>query len=316
LISREIFLAEKKISRFDYKTPLQYANYLSKKFNGNIYLKCENYQVTGSFKVRGVFNKLLKLKQEGFSGNVLTVSTGNHGLAVAYASKILGLDSTIVLPKNVIGYKLERIKSFGSRIIFFGSNYDEAEKYARSLVKEGFAFVSPYNDFDIIAGQGTVGLEIAMDLPNVEMVIVPVGGGGLISGIAGFLKETLGRVKVIGVQSEASAPMYHSIRAGKIVKVELKPSIADGLHGNIEENSITFDLVKRYVDDIVVVREKTIIEAMRMLYRYEGKIVEGSAAVTLAALLEEKVDVKGSNIVLVLSGGNIDESHLKYLMEH
>ncbi len=306
----EGFSAWRRIAGFLDWTPIRYSMYLSRKFGRDVYLKLENFQVTGSFKVRGIFNKFLKLFDKGEGEDCfLTVSTGNHGLAFSYAAKILGLNGRVIVPKNITDFKLERIKSLGGQVLVLGESYDEAEELARKIaLKENCNFVSPYNDLDIIEGQSTIGVEILYDLPEVDNVIVPVGGGGLISGISYVLKNTSDKYRIIGVQSEASRPMVESFKRKELVKVEIKESLADGLSGNVEEGSITFDFVKRYVDDMVAVSEESILEAMRMFYFKEGLIVEGSAAVTLAALMENKVEKLGDTVLLVVSGGNVDLS--------
>ena len=306
------FSALRRIMGYVDWTPIRYSIYLSKFFERDVYLKLENFQVTGSFKVRGIFNKFLKLLEDGREDECfLTVSTGNHGLAFSYAIRVLGLNGRVIVPKNITKFKYERIKSLGADVVVLGEDYDEAEEQAKKIaLEENCTFVSPYNDLDVIEGQGTIGVEILYDLPDVDAVIVPVGGGGLISGISYVLKNASDRYKIIGVQSEASKPMVESFKCGKLVKVEIRDSVADGLSGNVEEGSITFDFVKKYVDDVVAVSENSILEAMETFYSKEGLIVEGSAAVTLAALMENKVGTLGGSVLLVLSGGNVDLSKI------
>ena len=312
------YSALRRISKYVDWTPVRYSIYLSKLFKREIYLKLENFQVTGSFKVRGVFNKFLKLlKDEREDKCFLTVSTGNHGLAFAYAIKLLGLKGKIIVPKNITMFKLERLKSLDVQLTLLGDNYDEAERKARKVAtRENCEFISPYNDLDVIEGQGTIGVEILHDLPEVETVVVPVGGGGLISGVSYVLKKASSKYKIVGIQSEASKPMVESFKRGKPVKVEIRHSIADGLSGNIEDESITFNLVMKYVDNMVAVNEKSILDAMKTLYTTEGLIVEGSAAVTLAALLENKEEIPEGTSLLILTGGNADLSKTTLTLNH
>ena len=307
---KDVFRAYNRIYQFVWKTPLIFSDYLSKIVNREVFLKLENYQVTGSFKVRGAFNKMLKYIEAVQRNGVITASMGNHGLAVAYAAKILKVNAHVVVPRNAPKSKIEKMRIFNSRIIFHGENYDDAEVYARKLaVDKNLMYISPYNDLDVIEGNATIGLEIMLQNPEIDFFIVPVGGGGLISGISLFLKMTNPEVRIIGAQSDASPAMYESLRQGRIVKVPLRPSIADGLHGNIEENSITFDFVRKYVDDIVLVTEEEIRKAIKLLYEKVGILVEGSAAVTVAALLKYKDMIRGKTC-LILSGGNVDPSLL------
>ncbi len=307
----DVLLAKKRIDPYIRNTPLYYSVYLSNAFKKNVFLKLENHQVTGSFKIRGVLNKLLKNKDSLRGRDLITVSMGNHAIAVVYASKMLNFDHLIIVPKSITPLKMRRLKKSGGRIRIYGENYDEAERYARKLEKEDdYIFISPYNDIDMIEGAGTIAIEIMNTNPSIDTIIVPIGGGGLISGVALTTKKFSNKVKVVGVQSEASPAMYESIKKGEIVSVKLKHSIAEGLHGNIEKNSITFEFVKKYVDEILLVSERDIRWAIRELYESEGIIVEGAAAVTLAALKRHLKLFNSSNICLLLSGGNIDPSHL------
>jgi len=275
----------------------------------------ENYQVTGSFKIRGVFNKILKNLDHAKERGVVTASTGNHGLAVAYASKIFNVKSKIVVATNVSKVKLNKIKQYGPEIVFHGKDYDEAEEYAEKLAEqENLIYISPYNDLDIIEANATIALEIFTDNPDIDAFIVPVGGGGLISGIAFFSKKVSKDIGVIGVQSENSPAMYESIKRGKKVRVPLKPSLADGLHGNIEENSITFDFVQKYVDEIILVSEEDIKQAIKFSLEKLGILIEGSAAVTIASILNKKWKPSGKNVCLIISGGNIDIQHVKEVL--
>ncbi|MGQ4892645.1 MAG: threonine ammonia-lyase [Candidatus Njordarchaeia archaeon] len=312
---RNVLLAKKRIGGLIRETPLYKSIHISQELDSDVYLKLENFQITGSFKIRGVANKFLKIKNLS-EKRFITVSMGNHAIAVSYASKLLGVESLIVAPKHITWLKKQRIQKLGSNIFIHGDSFDDAEEYARKLAEEkSYEYLSPYNDIDMIEGAATIGMEILTKEPEIETILVPVGGGGLISGIATYAKQISKNVEIIGVQSVASPAMYQSFKSGKLIKADLKPSIAEGLHGNVEDGSITFDFVKKFVDDIVLVDEEEILNAMRSLYISEGLIIEGASAVTLAALYRYKERFRGRKICLVLSGGNIDPEHFSLMLK-
>jgi len=312
---KNVFQAYFKIKNYVRKTPLDFSSILSNVAKANVFLKLENYQVTGSFKIRGALNKIIKNLNRAKKRGVITASTGNHGLAVAYASKIFNVKSKIIVATNVSKVKLNKIKQYGSEIVFHGKDYDEAEEYAKKLAEqESLIYISPYNDLDIIEANATIALEAFTDNPDIDTFIVPIGGGGLISGIAFLSKKVSKDIGVIGVQSENSPAMYESIKKGKIVKVPLKPSLADGLHGNVEENSITFDFVQKYVDEIILVSEEDIRQAIKFSLEKLGILIEGSAAVTIASILNKKWKSSGKNVCLIISGGNIDIQYVKEVL--
>ena len=238
---------------------------------------------------------------------IVTASAGNHGQAVAFAARKLNFPAKIVVPKNTPRTKIESIKKHDVDLVLFGDIYDEAEQKAKDLAREeGLVFVSPYNDESTIAGHGTIGLEIVDTLPNVDTVIVPVGGGGLISGISIALKSIKPNVHVIGVQSEASPVMYQSFKAGRIVDARMTESIAEGLSGGIEKDSVTFKIVQEYVDEVLLVSEETIRRAVYLLWDYEKQVVEGSGAAAIAPILENGRMFAGKTVVAVITGGNIE----------
>jgi len=264
-------------------------------------------QITNSFKIRGALNRILHLSEEEKRRGVITASAGNHAQAVAIATEKLDLPAKILVPRNTPQIKIDKIKKHQVELILYGDVYDEAEEKAIELARqEGLTYVSPYNDQFVIAGQGTIGLEILEDLPGVNTIIVPVGGGGLVSGIAVAVKSTNPSVEVVGVQSESSPVIYESLRAGRIVTCEMRESIAEGLHGGIEKGSMTFDIIRRHVDAVLLVREETIRKAVYLLWRQEKQVVEGAGAAAIAPILERRNLFKGKTIVAVLSGGNID----------
>ncbi|MBU4510507.1 threonine/serine dehydratase [bacterium] len=296
--------AKKALKPFIKKTTLKYSHFLS-----SLYLKLENTQLSHSFKIRGAFNKILKLTFKEKQKGIITCSSGNHGLATAIAAKKLDIAAKIVIPETTPRKKVDKIKKYNVDLLLYG-DYDEAEQKALELARqEGKTYISPYNDFDIIAGQGTIGLEILEEFPEVEKVLVPIGGGGLVAGIAIAIKNKNRAIEVIGAQSEASPVMYESLKANRILRSEelrIKESIADGLSGGIEENSITFTITQKNVDEVILVKEETIKEAIRLLWEKDNQIVEGAGAVGPAVVIENKEQFKNKKTVII-SGGNIND---------
>ena len=277
-VYQEVFKAEKRIRKFIQKTPLEFSPYLSKLCNCNVYLKLESEQLTGSFKIRGAFNKLLLCINE-FNNGFITASTGNHGKAVAYVSKMLNIKGTVFVPTKVSKTKLESIKFYEINIKKFDGTSDETEIHARKISeKQRIPFISPYNDIDIVAGQGTVGFEIWKQLPEIDVILACIGGGGLISGIAGYLKHKNKSIKVLGCEPKNSCAMSASIKAGQVIEVEHKPTLSDGSAGGVEPDSITFDFCKNYVDEYVQVSEKEIKNGMVFMIEKHHKIIEGNGS--------------------------------------
>ena len=292
------------------KTTLKYSNFLSSLCQGTVYLKLENTQLSNSFKVRGAFNKVLHLTPEEKQKGIITCSSGNHGIAIAMAAKKFNILAKIVVPVTTPRKKLDKIKKYSAELIFYG-DYDKAKQKALELAhKEMKTYISGSDDPDIIAGQGTIGLEILEEFPEVEKILVPVAGGGLIAGIDIVIKNKNRAIEVIGVQSEASPVMYESLKAGKILKSEelkIQNSIADALDGGIEEGSICFRIIQKNVNKVILVKEDTIKKAIRLLWEKDNQVVEGAGAVGYAALIENKEQFKNKKIVIVISGGNIDD---------
>ncbi len=314
---QEIKDAQKAIVAYAKRTPLNHSKALSELTGADVFLKLENLQVTSSFKVRGVINKLLHLSPEQKAQGVVTASAGNHGQAVAYGAQKLGFSAKIVVPTNTPKVKVEGIKQYGADLLLFGETYPEAERKAKELAQtEGRLYISPYNDPLIIAGHGTVGLEILDELPNVDVILVPVGGGGLIAGISTAIKNLKPDVQVIGVQSAATPIMYESLKAGKIVPAHRHDprTIAEGLAGGIEKGSITFTIAQQYVDEVVLVKEETLRKAVYLLCKHEEQKVEGSGAAGIAMLLENKDVFTGLTVAIVVPGGNIDDSLLQSII--
>ncbi|MFH1974598.1 MAG: threonine ammonia-lyase [Pseudomonadota bacterium] len=288
-------------------TPLVHSPALSRQFKGEIFLKLENLQKTGSFKIRGAANRILSdINRIGHAG-VVAASAGNHAQGVALAAKKAGVPAAIVMPEWASITKQEATRAYGGEVIISGQSIGESLEKAKELAKEeGRILIHPYDDPDVIAGQGTIGLEILGNLNDVDMIIVPVGGGGLISGIASVVKALKPETKVIGVQSEACPSAYESLKKGRIVTVNSSLSIADGISVK-QTGKLNFRIIRKYLDDIVLVRESDIAAAVLMLLERKKILAEGAGAVPLAALMSGAIKVKkGSRTVLLISGGNVD----------
>jgi len=284
---------------------------LSEIVGGEVFLKLENLQDSGSFKLRGVVNKILSLSEADSQRLLVAASTANHGAAFAHALELFGLKGKLFMPKTSAPVKIEKMRSSGVPFELVGDDCVEAEAHAREFARDnGFVWISPYNDLEVVHGQGTIGVELVEQLGTIDTVVAPVGGGGLISGIAGYLKALDSSIEVIGCQPVNSCVMYESIKAGEIVDIESLPTVSDGTAGGIEPGSITFDLCRRYVDDFVLLEEAEIIAAMRLLQDEEGLTVEGAAALPVAAVLKDSVRFSGRRTALIVSGGRVDEKTL------
>ncbi|MCW3979313.1 MAG: threonine/serine dehydratase [Candidatus Bathyarchaeota archaeon] len=304
---RDFYAVRRRIGSLIRATPTSLSPHLSDMSGGEVFLKLENQQLTGSFKPRGALNKMLQLPEDQRAKGVVAASTGNHAQGVGYASRMLGVEAAIVVPVNTPKVKIDAIRRYGVDLVVHGEEYMDAERLARRMEKtEEKPFVSGYNDIDIIAGQGTIGLEMVETHPDLDMILVPVGGGGLISGVGAALKSIKENIEVIGVQSIASPVMCESIRQGRIVEMELEESVAEGLHGGIEEGSVTFDMCREFVDDFILVREDTIIKAIGLMLTEERQVVEGAGAVGVAAIVEDPGRFSGRKVGVVISGGNLD----------
>ena len=308
--------ARKAIAPFIKCTPLVQSQFLTTSCECPLFLKLENLQITSSFKPRGVFNKLLHLSAQEKNKGIITASAGNHGQAVAFVAQKLNHYARIVVPTNTPKVKINGIKKYGADLVLFGETYDEAERKAKKLAgKDGCTYISPYDDELIIAGHGTIGIEIMKALPNIDAIMVPLGGGGLISGISIAVKSSRANVKVIGVQSKSSPVMYESLKAGKIVNVQktITPSIAEGLSGNV--GPITFKIVQKWVDSIILVKEETLRRAVYLLWKYDKQVVEGSGAAAVAPIMDNKPLFKDKTVVSVVTGGNIDSNLFQSILK-
>ncbi len=317
-VEQEVLSAENRIRSHIRETPLEYSFPLSNLLGMNVYLKLENLQFTGSFKVRGALNKIMSLTKDERSRGVITASTGNHGMGVAYALKALGEKGIVCLPEIASKQKIEMLKNYGMEIIFFGSECAQTEIHARNISqKKNTVYISPYNDPQIIGGQGTIGLELKRQLDQVDAVFIAVGGGGLISGIAGCLKEPGQNTRIIGCSPENSPNMHESVQAGKIVESQDLPTLSDGTAGGMEPDAITFVLCQKYVDDWLLISEDEIKNAMKMIFDQHRLVIEGSAGVAVAGLIQskEKLDLsKEANVVIVICGGNVDINKFKEIV--
>jgi threonine dehydratase len=290
------------------RTPLKLSRALSNLTGSNVYLKLETVHDTGAFKIRGATNHILNLSDKDRSRGVVAVSTGNHGRAVAYAAKRCGIRAVVCMSELVPENKVQGVRDLGAEVRIVGKTQDDAEKEADRLIEEEeLISVHPFDDPHVIAGQGTIGIELLEDLPDIDTVIVPLSGGGLMGGIALVLKSASPDIRMIGVSMQRGPAMIESIRAGKPVPVEERPTLADSLGGGIGlQNKYTFDLVQRFVDEYHVVNEKQIADGMRQLYRGDNVVAEGGASVGVAALIAGLVPKLEGNIVCVVSGANVN----------
>jgi len=278
-------------------------------------LKLESQQHTGSFKVRGAFNKVLSLESEFRSKGVIAASSGNHGAAVAWCARELGIPATIYVPEGASAVKIEKIRSFGATLRLYGTDGLDTELFARSeALRQGVAYVSPYNDADVIAGQATVGVELVEQNAGLDAVFIAVGGGGLIGGVGAWLKHLAPQVRVIGALPANSPVMAESIRAGRIVEMPTTPTLSDGTAGGIEAGALTFGLCQDVVDDWVIVPEPRIAQALRSFVREHEMPIEGAAAVALAAAEERAPAFAGGRVAVVICGGNIAADRLATVM--
>ena len=312
---QDIELAAQRLKPVLHHTELDMSSTFSEMTGGRIYLKCENRQKTGSFKIRGASNKIAALVERGEVKSVVASSAGNHAQGVAFAAKNFGIPATIAMPATAPIAKVQATQGYGAKVVLSGDCYDDAYAKACEICEEeGATFLHPYNDLEVIAGQGTLGLEILSDLPTVDIVIVPAGGGGLLSGVAACIKQINPRIQVIGVQAEGADAIARSFREKKYISTDAVSTIADGIAVKAP-GDITVELINRYVDGVVTVSDIEISEAILMLMERCKQIVEPSGATPVAAVLKGKVDVKGKKVVCLLSGGNIDVSFIQCIIE-
>lgn len=314
----EVLNAEKRIRSYVRETALDYSIALSRETKAKVFLKCENLQFTGSFKVRGAINKLLSLTSAEQA--VVTASSGNHGAAVAFGLSKLNMNGVVFVPENASPTKIDNIRNYTAHLKFYGKDCVQTELHALEYAKQQeMIYVSPYNDLEVISGQATIGLELMKQLDTIDVVFVPVGGGGLISGIAWYLKSVNPKIKIVGCLPQNSPVMSAAIQADHIIEMETLPTLSDATAGGIEPGAITLDLCRQFVDDYVLVSEEEIKAAMINLIKNQHLLVEGAAGVALGGFLKftgskDYQKYQGKNVVIVLSGANISLGTLKQIL--
>lgn len=298
------------------QTPLEHSPYLSNMVDGEVYLKLDNIQKTGSFKFRGAISKMTSLSKKEKLNGVVTASTGNHGAACSLAMSELGVKGKIVVPEIVHKNKVQNILNYGGKVEFYGDDCIRAEERAQKISsKTGATYISPYNDQEIVFGQGTMGYEIYQELPLVESVFISVGGGGLISGVGGYLKSVIPNIKMIGVSPKNSCVMCKSLKANKQLDLPSKDTLSDGTAGGVEFGSITFELCKKIIDDFILVSEDEIAKGIQIGVEKHHQLIEGAAGAALAGFLQKKDQFIGQTIVIVMCGGNISPQILKRVLK-
>ncbi|MDQ0337680.1 threonine dehydratase [Caldalkalibacillus uzonensis] len=315
LSQEDIKTARQVVSAIAHTTPLDFSHTYSTLTNNEVYLKLENLQKTGSFKIRGAYNKLMSLTAAEKKRGVVAASAGNHAQGVAYSSSRAQINCTVVMPEGAPLAKVEATKNYGANVILHGHTFDEALAFAQMQQQQtGAVFVHAFDDPHVIAGQGTIGLEILEQLPNVDSIVCPIGGGGLIAGIALAVKASHPHIKVYGVQAAQCPSMLSSLNAQQLVQVTTQGTIADGIAVK-RPGKLTFDLVQQYVDDVVTVSEDEIARTMLYLLERSKLLVEGSGAVSLAALLNGKLNLKQQKVAVIISGGNVDITFVSRIIE-
>ena len=332
-IAQRIEAAYARISPYIRETPVEHSPILSQLTGADVWLKLENLQLTGSFKLRGAINKLLSLSQAERDAGVVTASTGNHGAGTAYAVQQLGCKGIVFVPQGASPAKVDNIRQFGAEIRVHGIDSVETEIYARDYASQhDLTFISPYNDLDVMCGQGTIGVELARQVPNLDAVFVAVGGGGLMGGIAAYLKNLKFKIEnekleednfkfsilnspfIVGCQPVNSAVMAESVRAGRMLDLPSLPTISDGTAGGVELDTVTFPYCRDCVDAYALVTEDEIIAAMKLVIERHHTMIEGAAGVAVAALLKQGQTWRGKRVAVVLCGANISLSKLRVVL--
>jgi len=314
-VIKEVIAAEERIRPHIRETILDYSPYYSKLAGANVYFKLENLQHTGSFKVRGAMNKVLSLTQADRDRGVVTASTGNHGAATAFSLGKFDATGIVFVPQDASPAKVQAIERLGAEVRYYGDDGAVTEAHARQYARDNrLTYISPYNDPQIIGGQGTIAVELAKQLDQIDMVFVALGGGGLISGIAGYLKSIHPNVRIIGCSPANSQVMIESVKAGKILDLPSLPTLSDGTAGGVEPDSITFDLCRDLVDVYETVTETEIKESLRQYLQIHHIMIEGSAAVAVAACVKQSDRLAGKNVVVILCGANISLETLKGIL--
>jgi threonine dehydratase len=308
---REIEDAHKRIQPFAHRTPVLTSSYFNEKTGASLFFKCENFQKIGAFKFRGAFNAISKLSDSDGKKGIVTHSSGNHAQAVALAARMNGYSATIVMPENAPKVKVNAVRDYGAEIIFCENTTEAREAAAQKVIDEtGAIFIHPYNHPDVIAGQGTAAKELLADHPGLDIIMAPVGGGGLISGTAIWAKHYKPGIKVIGAEPKWADDAYRSFKSGKIEPVLRTDTVADGLRTSLGE--LTFQAIQTNVDDIVTTSEGVIIQTMRDIWERMKIIIEPSCAVPLAAIIENEMAIENFKIGIILTGGNVDLENLPF----
>lgn len=314
-ILTEVLRAEQRIRPHIRETPLDYSAALSSLARCHAHVKLENVQYTGSFKVRGALNKLLSLTPEQRAQGVVTASSGNHGAGVAYGLHKLGIQGTVFVPEHASATKVEAIKRLGAQVRLYGADSALTEAFAREYARsKGMIYISPYNDPQVIGGQGTIAVELARQIERIDTVFVALGGGGLISGIASYLKALSDHLHVVGCSPHNSPVMIESLKAQHIIEMQSLPTLSDGTAGGVEPDAITFPLCQQLVDAYALVAEEEIKDAMRLFMETQHMLIEGAAAVALAAFLQQREQLQGQNVVIIICGANISLQALKTIL--
>lgn len=314
-VARSAHIAAEQISDYVIETPLVYSPQFSQLSGANVWLKLENLQDTGSFKLRGATNRLLEMTEAERLRGCVTASSGNHGAGVSLAASRLGTEGIVFVPEQTSRTKVEAIRAYSGDVRHFGTDGLDTEEHAREVAAEsGRVFVSPYNDAAVIAGQGTCGVEIIRQLPEVDAAFIAIGGGGLISGVGSVLKKHNPSVRIVGCQPTASPVMTRSVQAGQVIDMESLPTLSDGTAGGVENDSITFDLCRELIDDYQLIEEDGIAQAMIAFIDNQHQLAEGAAAVALGAFLANASDYQDRNVVILICGGNVSSETLKKIL--
>jgi threonine dehydratase len=307
----DIHQAAERIRPYAHRTPVLTCESLNQEVGTDVFLKCENFQKVGAFKFRGASNAVFSLSEEGAASGVSTHSSGNHAQALALAAKLRGISAYIVMPDNAPAVKKDAVAGYGGKITFCEPTLEAREATLAKVIEEtGSVVIHPYNDERVIAGQGTAALELIEDIPDLDVIIAPVGGGGLLSGTAIAATELKPDIRVIGAEPECADDAYRSMKAGEIVPSANPKTIADGLLTSL--GSLTFPIIQSCVEQIVTVSETGIIESMKFVWERAKIVIEPSAAVAVAALWERKIDLRGLRVGVILSGGNVDLKKLPW----
>jgi threonine dehydratase len=314
-VRREVLEAEGRIRLHVRQTPLEPSVWLGEMGGCEVYLKLENLQLTSSFKYRGALNTVLSLTDKQRDCGIVTASSGNHGSAVAYLMRVFGIRGSIFVPETVALAKIEAMKSLGVEPVVFGSDGVEAEVEARRTAEvQNLVYISPYSDPRIIGGQGTIGLELERQLEGIDAVFCPVGGGGLAAGVAGYLKSVAAQLQFVGCQPINSAVMCESVREGRIVERDSLPTLADGTAGGIEPGALTFPICRDLIDEFILVSEEEIATAIRLVLEKHHLLIEGAAALSVAAFCRVAQEYRGRRVVLILSGARIGLDALRSVL--